>query len=382
MKKIIFIICAFMFSCSSLCALELDKVEFSINNVNENDLIDMETLNINAETDNLIIYDYTNIEKYDKNGNYVESLIKDGTNYYHHYIDGNNTTNCYTSSNMVTYACNIVSLGNKNLKIKLESGYKYIVNFRFYSNNQDTINDDTFIKINNINNVTWKDGGYVNAPLYTISYEYNFIDYNINVDSSIKNGQISISKNSARKGNIVNLSITPNKGYILDKVVVLDKDNNNVEITDNSFVMPDSEVSVKAKFKPIQYKFITKDLTYNNEDLIFKLDGDYSLVDKVYINGELLKKKNYTVKKGSTIIILSKDYLETLKEGNYEIKVSYKTGVEPTSKFTIKKNNVNEKNIINEKVKNPNTGDKIYMYLSLFIISSLILFTNIFMKKI
>ena len=362
MKKIIFIICAFMFSCSSLSALELDKVEFSINNVNENDLIDMETLNINAVTDNLIIYDYTDINKYDKNGNNVESLVKE-ENYYHFYIEGNHTTNCYTSSNMVTYACNLVSFGNENLKIKLESGYKYIVNFRFYSNNQDTINDDTIIKINNINNVTWRDGGYVNAPLYTVSYEYNFIDYNVNVDSSIKNGKISISKNSARKGDIVNLSITPNKGYILDKVVVLDKDNNNVEITDNSFVMPDSDVSIKATFKPIEYKFMNENnLIYQGEDLVFKVNGDYSLFEKVYINDVKLDKNNYTSKEGSTIITLLKNYLNTLEAGTYNIKVSYITGVTATSKFIIKEKT---------NIENPNTGDNILIYGFLTFISTL-----------
>jgi hypothetical protein len=134
-------------------------------------------------------------------------------------------------------------------------------------------------------------------------------------------------------------------------------------------------VKINVTFKAIQYKFITKNLTYNNEDLIFKLDGDYSLFDKIYINGEELQKENYTVKEGSTIIILSKNYLETLKEGNYEIKVSYKTGVEPTSKFTIKKNN------IDEKVKNPNTGDKIYMYLSLLIVSCLMFFIIFAIEK-
>lgn len=55
-----------------------------------------------------------------------------------------------------------------------------------------------------------------------------------------------------------------------------------------------------------------------------RIDGDYSLLDKVVIDGKELKKDvDYTVREGSTIITLTDKYLSTLKSGNHQIEVRY-----------------------------------------------------------
>ena len=45
--------------------------------------------------------------------------------------------------------------------------------------------------------------------------------------------------------------------------------------------------------------------------ITFKIDADYSLFDKLYIDGKEVPKQYYTVKSGSTIITLSADYAKT-----------------------------------------------------------------------
>lgn len=62
------------------------------------------------------------------------------------------------------------------------------------------------------------------------------------------------------------------------------------------------------------------------EELEFKIDTEYYLFDKVLVNGEVLDAKHYAVKNGSTIIILNYTYLNTLKDGEYEIEFMFANG--------------------------------------------------------
>lgn len=213
-------------------------------------------------------------------------------------------------------------------------------------------------------------------------------EYSIAIEETT-NGTIDVIDKSLVGENIT-INITPNKGYKLEKVEVLDKDNNNVDLTDNTFIMPKSDVTIKATFKPLEYTFITEDnQIYNGNDLVFKTNGDYSLFDKVYINDKELDKNNYTSKEGSTIITLLKEYLNTLEPGTYNMKITYTTGVSTTSAFIInekeetsieekdaeQKDNTKEtdtKDVTNDNVtENPKTIDNILTYIILIIISSI-----------
>ena len=70
------------------------------------------------------------------------------------------------------------------------------------------------------------------------------------------NGNVSVSKTNPSKGETVTVTVTPDEGYELDKLVVTDKDGNEIEVTKNedgtySFVQPSGSVTVTPEFKKI-----------------------------------------------------------------------------------------------------------------------------------
>ena len=71
--------------------------------------------------------------------------------------------------------------------------------------------------------------------------------YSISIDSSA-NGIVTADKYSAQEGEIVTLRIMPNEGFKLDTLEVTDVFGNKVQLVNQWFVMPSSNVVVSAKF--------------------------------------------------------------------------------------------------------------------------------------
>lgn len=205
--------------------------------------------------------------------------------------------------------------------------------------------------------------------------------YNVNQIESI-NGSYTVDSGYFYNDEVT-IEITPNKGYELDKITVLDSDDNEIEVTDNTFIMPKSDVSINVTFKNIAYKFIEgQNSVYNNSDLTFKLDGLLELLDKVYINDLELDSKYYTTESGSTIITINSDYLKGLDAGTYNLKVTYTNKSEDTTTFTINETPNTEENNQNVAEENPKTFDNIMFYIVLSIISILgIISTTLYIKK-
>ena len=67
-----------------------------------------------------------------------------------------------------------------------------------------------------------------------------------------ENGSVSISPKSASKGDIVTVTVTPDKGYTLETLTVTDSSGNELKLTEKNgkytFTMPASKVTVKATF--------------------------------------------------------------------------------------------------------------------------------------
>ena len=80
-----------------------------------------------------------------------------------------------------------------------------------------------------------------------------------------------------------------------------------------------------------------KEQKYENDNLIFKSNGDYSLFNNVEINGIELEKDNYVVEKGSTIVTLKNNYLKTLSNGTYNLKINYTDGGYVETTFIVEK---------------------------------------------
>ena len=84
-------------------------------------------------------------------------------------------------------------------------------------------------------------GGSVSAPGYWVSVD------------DVKHGTVTVSPESASKGDTVTITATPDKGYTLESLTVLDKDGKGLALTDKgggryTFVMPAGKITVKAVF--------------------------------------------------------------------------------------------------------------------------------------
>ena len=84
-------------------------------------------------------------------------------------------------------------------------------------------------------------GGGTSTPGYTVSAD------------KTENGAIAVSPKSASKGDTVTITATPDKGYTLESLTVLDKDGKALELTDKgsgkyTFTMPAGKITVKAVF--------------------------------------------------------------------------------------------------------------------------------------
>ena len=84
-------------------------------------------------------------------------------------------------------------------------------------------------------------GGGFSAPGYSVSVD------------DVKHGTVTVSPKSASKGDTVTITATPDKGYTLESLTVLDKDGKALALTDKgggryTFVMPAGKITVKAVF--------------------------------------------------------------------------------------------------------------------------------------
>jgi len=66
--------------------------------------------------------------------------------------------------------------------------------------------------------------------------------------NTVENGSISASPTTAYKNETVTLTATPASGYFFSTWDVRDVNNNSITVTDNQFIMPDSDVTVGATF--------------------------------------------------------------------------------------------------------------------------------------
>lgn len=76
-------------------------------------------------------------------------------------------------------------------------------------------------------------------------------EYQINIDTNIKNGKLSASPSSAKAGKTVNITATANDGFELSSITVKDAQGKSVPVSNNSFTMPAGDVTVSATFNPV-----------------------------------------------------------------------------------------------------------------------------------
>ena len=202
------------------------------------------------------------------------------------------------------------------------------------------------------------------------------------------------------KGSNIDVEIKSNKGYKLTSILVNGIEKLN-ELKDDILTIEnlkeDTEIIVETEVE--KYEFVEgENSTYNNEDLKFKVNGDFELFTKLYVNGVELDKVNYSVESGSTVITLLNEYLKTLDEGTYKLKAEYSNGTFAETTFKIEKistdlepeqdeeilekdEKTENNNIESENNTNPKTGDSISLFLGIFIISVVGIIVTMKLKK-
>ena len=115
-----------------------------------------------------------------------------------------------------------------------------------------TVNADTYFRI-----AAYKDGMEYSERLNLrvrvsdSSSDDDAPDDSATVERS-ENGSVSLSPKSASRGDIVTVTVTPDKGYTLETLTVTDSRGNELKLTEKNgkytFIMPASKVTVKATF--------------------------------------------------------------------------------------------------------------------------------------
>lgn len=80
--------------------------------------------------------------------------------------------------------------------------------------------------------------GYISK--YLTDYQVNTVKEGV--------GEVESSASTATAGDTVTIKATPGEGYRIDKIIVTDANGNNIDVVDNKFIMPASNVTIKVIF--------------------------------------------------------------------------------------------------------------------------------------
>ena len=90
-------------------------------------------------------------------------------------------------------------------------------------------------------------------------------DYTITIANGIEHGTVTADKTTAKAGELVTLTVTPESGYGLQSLTVKDASDNDVSLSNRKFIMPKGGVTVSATFVQTTAAFdeVTGVLTLN-----------------------------------------------------------------------------------------------------------------------
>lgn len=189
-------------------------------------------------------------------------------------------------------------------------------------------------------------------------------DSDITDIEKFNNGNVEYNENDST------INVSPDEGYELDKLYILNSNGEYLNYTKEKtnvykFINEDNwNINISATFKAKYYKIIRGNKqTFNNNSMEFEVSAKDRMIDKIYINNELLDTKYYSV--NNSKITLNKSYLSTLEKGQYTFKITYKNNTYNETTFEIKDSIIEE---------NPDTADKVIYYI---ILASLSLFTTV-----
>ena len=108
--------------------------------------------------------------------------------------------------------------------------------------------------------------------------------------STASNGKVSLDKSTAKKGDTVTVTVTPDAGYQLDKLTVTDVKGKTVDVTKKSdgkytFTMPDSKVTITPTFSKIEDTKPSKNVFDDVASSAWYADAVQYVTDKGLMNG-------------------------------------------------------------------------------------------------
>lgn len=102
-----------------------------------------------------------------------------------------------------------------------------------------------------IKNITSTKKGFLAKWLDGDNETINITEYSIKFNITTKtdgNGDVIVNKYKANDGEKIEITVTPKPGYVLDAMTIIDANGNKITTTNNTFVMPASDVIVEATF--------------------------------------------------------------------------------------------------------------------------------------
>lgn len=103
--------------------------------------------------------------------------------------------------------------------------------------------------------------GETSASFTYMGYAYEV--HNVNI-AQMEHGSVTANPTSTFYYQNVTLTVTPDEGYELDELTVVDANNNPVTVSNNSFKMPNSDVTVSATFVESSGSAVVDELTNAN----------------------------------------------------------------------------------------------------------------------
>lgn len=151
---------------------------------------------------------------------------------------------------------------------------QFIAYSTYYFNNEAWVSGNTQIKVGDeviVYGQVVNYGG--NTPefaskkshLYSLNGKTND-EYTITVNAST-NGTVTASAETAVPGTEITLTVTPETGYVLNTLSVVDALNKTISVTDNKFIMPSADVTVSATFKEIIDGATTATIKFGTNDV-------------------------------------------------------------------------------------------------------------------
>ncbi len=113
------------------------------------------------------------------------------------------------------------------------------------------IEDTEILQFGKVYNITPTEKGFLAKWYDDENDTVNVTEYNTKYAVTTKtngNGEITVNKIRAKDGDLIEITVTPKPGYVLDAMTIIDANGNRITTKNNTFVMPASDVIVEATF--------------------------------------------------------------------------------------------------------------------------------------